>query len=121
MTYKLTIDPKPKYLHAIATGRNSRENVERYVEEVVRECTVRNCFKVLIEERLEGPRVGTLDIFGIISKGSDRFRGILRAIAYVDVNRQGDLMKFAETVAVNRGGPIRLDSAQGLDEWILCG
>jgi hypothetical protein len=29
------------------------------MEEVIRECTARRCFRVLIEERLEGPRLGT--------------------------------------------------------------
>jgi hypothetical protein len=120
MTYKLTIDPKPTYLHAIATGRNSRENVERYVEDVVRECTARNCFRVLIEERLEGPRLGTLDVFDMVSEGSQRFRGMFKAIAYVDVNRQGDLMKFAETVAVNRGLCFAVfPSVVEAEKWLL--
>jgi hypothetical protein len=56
MTYKLTIDQKPTYLHAIVTGCNGRENVARYLEEIRHECIARRCFRVLIEERLEGPR-----------------------------------------------------------------
>jgi hypothetical protein len=32
----------------------------------------------------------------------------LAAIAYVDVNAQGSLMKFAEDVAVNRGVRVRV-------------
>jgi hypothetical protein len=102
MTYKLTIDQKPTYLHAIVTGRNSRENVARYMEEILRECTARSCFRVLIEERLEGLRLGMLDVFEIASEGSSKASGMLQAIAYVDVNAESDLMQFAETVAVNR-------------------
>ena len=64
MTYKLTIEQKPGYLHLAVTGRNSGENVVRYMEEVIRECTARRCFRVLIEERLEGPRPGTIEVFG---------------------------------------------------------
>jgi hypothetical protein len=56
MTYKLTIDQKPTHLHAIVTGCNGRENVARYLEEIRHECIARRCFRVLIEERLEGPR-----------------------------------------------------------------
>jgi ATP:corrinoid adenosyltransferase len=41
VTYKLTIDQKPAYLHVVVTGRNSGENVVRYMEEVIRECTAR--------------------------------------------------------------------------------
>ena len=70
MIYELTIDQKPTYLHAIVTGRNSRENVARYLEEILHECIARRYFRVLIEERLEGPRLGTLDVFEIVSEGS---------------------------------------------------
>lgn len=53
---KLTIEQKPKYLDAVVTGRNSKENVARYVQDIALECAVHNCFRVLIAERLEGPR-----------------------------------------------------------------
>ena len=43
MSYKLTIDQKPTYLHIIVTGHNSKETVMRYMEEVMRECTNRKC------------------------------------------------------------------------------
>ena len=44
------------------------------MEEAIRECAARRCFRVLIEERLEGPRLGTIEVFGMVSKGSARFR-----------------------------------------------
>jgi hypothetical protein len=120
MTYKLTIDQKPGYLHAVVTGRNSRGNVVRYMEELIRECTARNFFRVLIEERLEGPRLGTLDVYEMVSDGSRRFRGMLEAMAYVDVNAQGDLMQFAENVAVNRQFPIAVFSTVAdAEQWLL--
>jgi len=34
VTYKLTIDQKPGYLRLAVTGRNSSENVVRYMEEL---------------------------------------------------------------------------------------
>ena len=107
MTYKLTIDHKPAYLHVAVSGRNSGETVVRYLEEVIRECTTRRCFRVLIEERLEGPRLGTIEVFGMVSKGA-RFQRTLEAMAYVDLNAEGDVMRFAEDVAVNRGFPVRV-------------
>jgi hypothetical protein len=120
MAYKLTLDQKPNYLHAVITGRNSKENVARYLEEILRECTARGCSKVLIEERLEGPRLGTLDVFDIAAVGSSRALGKLRAIAYVDVNAKGGLMKFAETVAVNRGLPITVfATVSAAKNWLL--
>jgi hypothetical protein len=120
MTYKLTIDQKPTYLHVTATGRNSKENVVRYLEETLRECIARSCFRVLIEERLVGPRLGTLDVFQIASEESSKARGVLKAIAYVDVNAEGDLMQFAETVAVNRALPVVVfPTVADAEKWLL--
>ena len=110
MTYKLTITRNNSYLHAIVTGQNSKENVIQYLKEVLRECKARNCRKVLLEERLEGPRLTTFPVFEIASSGSRDASGNFEAIAYVDVNAKGDLMKFAETVAVNRGLPVAVFS-----------
>jgi hypothetical protein len=57
---------------------------------------------VLVEERLEGPRLGIVDVYRIVSEETVRALGQIEVIAYVDVNAEGDLMKFAEDVAVNR-------------------
>jgi hypothetical protein len=120
MSYKLTIIQKPTYLHAIVTGLNKRENVAHYLEEILRECKARGCFRVLIEERLDGPRLSTMDVFQIASEGSDRSIGHFKAIAYVDVNAEGNLMKFAETVAVNRSLPITVfSSVSDAEKWLL--
>ena len=120
MSYILTITQKPTYLHAIVTGTNSKENVARYLEELRRECTVRNCFRVLIEERLEGPRLSTTSVFEIASAGTSRAEGQFKAIAYVDVNAEGALMKFAENVAVNRGLPVMVfSSVSEAEKWLL--
>jgi hypothetical protein len=120
MTYKLTIHQKPTYLHAIVTGRDTRENVERYLEEIRRECIARNCFRVLVEERLEGPRLDTMEVFQVVSEGSSKASGIYKAFAYVDVNAKGNLMQFAETVAVNRGVPVVVFSTVAdAEKWLL--
>lgn len=108
MSYKLKVTQEPSYLHVIVTGLNSAENVASYLKEILRECIDRDCSRVLIEERLAGPRLGTMDVFQIASEGSSRALGRIDAIAYVDVNAKGDMMKFAETVAVNRGLPVTL-------------
>jgi hypothetical protein len=119
MSYELTITQKPGYLHAVATGTNSQENVARYLQAVLQECVARECPRVLIEERLAGPRLGTLNVFEVASAGSERVAGKLKAVAYVDVNAQGQLMKFAETVAVNRGLPARVfASVAEAETWL---
>lgn len=110
MTYKLTIHQLPTYLHAVVTGQNNRENVVRYLEEIRAECTARRCFRVLVEERLEGPRLEAMDVFRIALEGSRKASGTYEAFAYVDANADGDLMQFAETVALNRALPVAVFS-----------
>ena len=118
MTYTLTIHEKPTYLHAIVTGVNSRETVQRYLQEVRTECLARGCVRLLLEERLEGPRLGLMDVFRIASEGSADVSGTFKAFAYVDVNANGDLMQFAETVAVNRRAPVAVFSnVEDAEHW----
>ncbi len=122
MTYELTILQKPNYLHAIVTGRNSKENVTQYLEQIREECIARNCHRVLVEERLEGPRLGTMDVFLIVAEESVKARGTVKEFAYVDVNAEGDLMPFAETVAVNRGMRVAVFSTVAdAEKWLLSG
>jgi hypothetical protein len=47
-----------------------------------------------------------MDVFTIVSEGSNQVSGMFKALAYVDVNAGGNLMQFAETVAVNRRVPV---------------
>jgi hypothetical protein len=108
MSFQLQVTEKPTYLHAVATGANTRENVSGYLQALLRECEARQCFNVLIEERLTGRRLETWDVYQIASENSALARGVFRAIAFVDVNASGDLMRFAETVANNRGVPMHL-------------
>lgn len=120
MTYTLTIHEKPTYLHAIVTGVNSRETVQRYLQEVRTECLARGCVRLLLEERLEGPRLGLMDVFRIASEGSADVSGTFKAFAYVDVNANGDLMQFAETVAVNRRAPVAVFSnVEDAEHWLV--
>jgi hypothetical protein len=121
MSYQLQVIEKPTYLQAIVTGQNTVENVGGYLQEIVRECEARKCFEVLIEERLTGCRLETWDVYQIASDNSALARGVFRAIAYVDVNAGGDLMKFAETVANNRGVPVNLFATVAEAEAWLAG
>jgi hypothetical protein len=120
VSYELTVETKPGCLHVIVTGDNTRESVSRYMEEVVRECTLRQCFRVLVEERLEGRRLGTLDVFEMVATGSARFLRTLKAMAYVDVNaRSQEMMQFAENVAVNRAFPVRVfPTVLAAERWL---
>ena len=120
MPYTVTFIQKPMYLHAIVTGVNSKENVIGYLNDIRRECIDRGCARLLIEERLEGPRLGTTAVFQIAVDGTTRAQGLFQAIAYVDVNAEGDLMKFAEVVADNRALRIAVfSSVSDAEKWLL--
>ena len=108
MGYALTVLERPGYLHFVVTGINSREAVQQYLTEIGRTCAARGCKHILIEERLDGPRLDTTDVFMIASGQSADARRTLEAIAYVDVNAEGRLMQFAEDVAVNRAVPVKV-------------
>jgi hypothetical protein len=109
MSYKVTFDQAAGYLHAFVTGTNSKQNVMAYLADILNECRSRDCFRVLIEECLEGPRLDMTDIYEIASQGQRLAPGRRPAIAYVDVNaRSAANMKFAEDVAVNRGIFVRV-------------
>jgi hypothetical protein len=58
----------------------------------------------------------------VISEASERARGLLHALAFVDVNAQGPSMEFAETVAVNRGIPVAVfKTVAEARAWLLRG
>ena len=119
MPYQLEIVEKPNYLHAVVTGANTMENVLGYLKELLRECEARQCYNVLIEERLTGRRLEAWDVYQIASESSGQARGVLRNVAFVDVNAAGDLMRFAETVANNRGLPMTLfGTVAEAEQWL---
>ena len=120
MAYELKIEEKPGYLQFSVRGRNTQDNVARYMEEVMHECAARRCARVLIVENLEGARLGTMEVFTMVTSGSKRFHGMLEALAYVDLNAEGGVMRFAEDVAVNRGIPVRVfRTVEGAEKWLL--
>jgi hypothetical protein len=122
VTYTLTVDQKPAYLHAVVTGENSAQTVEQYMEELMRECTARGASRVLIEERLVGPRLGPFEVFSMVSRGTARYSRAVEALAFVDVNAEGNVMRFAEEVAVNRGFPVRMfPTVAAAEQWLLHG
>ena len=119
-SYTLTFAQKPGYVHAVATGPNTMENMKGYLHELVRECASRGYRRVLIEERFVGPRIGMLDVFDLATWVSDSARGLFEAIAYVDVYAENDQnIRFAENVAVNRGLRARaFRTVEDAAEWL---
>ena len=71
-TYTVTFDRRSAYLHVLVTGDNTRENVASYLQDVHRECVAGGYLRVLIEERLDGPRLDAPDVFDVAAGGSGR-------------------------------------------------
>ena len=110
MSYRLTVHERKGYLHAVVTGPNSLRAVKDYLQETARECVARGHKRLLIEERLEGPRLGILDVFEIVTHGIPEARKVLEVIAYVDVHSEGTLMRMAGSLASQMGLSVRLFS-----------
>jgi len=63
--------------------------------------------------------LGAVGIVGPSASKLSRAVGVFEAIAYVDVNAGGDMMKFAENVALGRGIPVRLfATVAGAGKWL---
>ena len=109
MTFTLSINERPDYLHFKVTGENSEASVRGYLQKAHDMCIARQRQRPLVEEHLRGLQLGTLQMFQIASEGSVRSRSIVRKIAYVDTNPEHafDDTKFVEDVAVNRGMNVR--------------
>ena len=117
--YELETQQHAGYLRFRVTGQNSAETVKKYMQDVVAICNERDCFRVLIDEQLEGDRLDVQQIFSLTSEGAMNALGIFQAIAYVDA-RMGEMAKFAETVAVNRGMPLKVfTSVVEAERWLL--
>jgi len=118
MSYALTIEEQPSYLHAKVSGTHNAQNARRFLEDVHEAWAQRNHSAVLLEMNLAGPSLSVVSIFNIISERAPYALGLKR-IAYVDGGSGHDpeQSRFAETVARNRGVNVRLfqalDDAEG--------
>lgn len=109
LPYRLTLDERPAYLHATVTGAHNKENALRFLTESLQACAKAGKPALLLELNLAGPSMDASSIFDVVSKPAP-LAAKLRRIAYVDTSSSRDpgKMKFAETVAFNRGVNVRL-------------
>jgi hypothetical protein len=122
MSYKIAYNNRPDYLHAVITGTCTKESVAGYLEEVLRKCIEIGTKQIFIEQRLDGPRLETDTVYQIASSISTNAlaSGVFEAIAFVDVNAESVLnLKFAESVAANRGLPVKVFfSVNDAEHWL---
>jgi len=119
MPFELTSECHNNFIHFRVTGENTAETVLAYMAAIRETCGHQDCFRILIEENLEGPRFDEMEVFALISEGSPTALGVFEAIAYVDAQQDFKVVKFAETVAVNRGIPIAVfESVADAENWL---
>ena len=121
MEYSFNVIEFPQFLHVKAFGRNDAQTIQRCLKDIHDVCVSRNASAVLVEENFIGPSLDIAEIFGQVIKGSQNV-GPIRCIAYVDVNPEHDFarMRFAETVALNRGVNIRVfQTVPEAEQWLV--
>jgi hypothetical protein len=119
VSFDVDFERRGNYLCARVSGTNSAETVLGYMGAIKVKCEEENCFSVLIEEKLDGPRFDEMQIFALISDGSPDALGFFDALAYVDEQQDFDRVRFAETVAVNRGIPVAVfQSVPDAENWL---
>ncbi len=121
MAHALRIELRGAYLHATVSGDNTPQDVREYLAEVREACRAAECPRVLIEENLAGVGLGFMDVFTIAASAPQGARGAVRRIAYLDVNpdHAAERMRFAESVAVNRGVNVRVFTDRGeAERWL---
>jgi len=122
MPYQLTIEERPTYVYAKATGERTPANALRFLEEAYGACVKSGRQALLLDMQLAGPILNTTSVYQVISQRVPDGRN-LRKIAYVDSSTgESDMPHFAETVAVNRGVNVRLfPSLAAAEKWLLSG
>ena len=121
MAHTLKIRNQSTYLHLIAEGDTTVEDVAGYLAEVLKKCIELHCPNVLIEENLKGPSLGIFAVYEIVTKICWQAASVVRHVAYVDVSpeHKKEVNQFAETTAVNRGVNIKLfDAVAEAENWL---
>ncbi|MAT92617.1 MAG: hypothetical protein CME59_08445 [Halioglobus sp.] len=119
MSYSIDFQQKPDYLHAIVSGDNSQENALAYLREISAFCEENSVQRLLIEERLEGPRLGYAAVYRIASSAGSDWPLFTARTAYVDVYAENTAMNFAAEVSSNRGIRARaFDTVDAAAQWL---
>ena len=119
-SYQLTIEERPAYMYAKATGERTPPNALRLLEEAYAACVKSGRDALLLEMAFYGPDLmNTTSVYHVISQRVSDGR-TLRKIAYVDSSTGDPAMPYyAEAVAINRGVNVRLfQSVDAAGDWL---
>ena len=107
------------YLHAVAQGPNSRDAVLGYFRELREACRTRDCYRVLIEERLDGPRFPPDERQLLMAEVVAWAGPTFEAVAYVDVNAEDDTIARLAGQVVEPGMAIGIfATVADAERWI---
>jgi hypothetical protein len=70
--YQISFEQRPEYLHVTVSGESSTATIRRYVREIREACVRLGMSRVLAVVNLNGPSVSMLDLYKVISQGSDQ-------------------------------------------------
>jgi hypothetical protein len=120
MNYKLQVKPQLGYLHVVATGDNTRSAVVGYLADLPRICAERKCWYVLLEDQLQGPRLGLREVLQIAMQTRIKHVGRMPVIAFVDASASIFKMRIAEAVCTLRGISIWMfRSVAEAQHWLV--
>ena len=119
MSYRLTVEVRPAYLHAKVVGERTAANLLRFLEESYASCVKSGRTALLLDVGFSGPSLNTTSVYNVILQRLMDARK-LHKIAYVQTNTDDPAIPyFAETVALNRGVNVRLfQSVAEAGEWL---
>ena len=119
MSYTLSIDKKGSYLHAVVRGTNDRETILAYFQEVRAACQKRDCYRVLIEERLEGPRFPPEILLPLMAEVVATAGATFEQLAYVDVMAVTDNVLRLASQVVQKGARVGVfDTVAEAEAWL---
>jgi hypothetical protein len=121
MDYALDLSFNGTYLHAIVTGSNTLQTMDRYFTDIRAALEEQRCKSVLIEKKLEGPGLDTFDVFEVIRSHARYARDHGLRIAYVDLNRDQyrTTVAFGENLANILGVNAKVFStAEAAGRWL---
>jgi len=121
MAHTLKIRNQGTYLHVIAEGDTTIEDVAGYLSEALKKCIELHTPNVLIEENLNGPSLGIFAVYEIVTKICWQAALAIRQVAYVDISQEHkkEVNRFAEITAVNRGVNVKLcETVAEAENWL---
>ena len=119
MPYTLSIESKGSYLHAVVRGTNDRETVIAYFSELREACAKRDCYRMLVEERLEGPRFPPEVLLPLMAEVVAMAGPTFETLAYVDVMAVTDSVLRLASQVVQPGARVGVfDTVAEAEAWL---